>query len=154
MHPPETFVESLIDEELPPRHRAVSVEPLVARHLQFRTEVEGCMRVDQQKSLLVRRVGRRYSNSVRSFRFRERIGLGILGDAIAARVEQLEAVRVDGFYIAANAALGEAKSHPWLEPGDHSRFNVWVLREKVVQTVCPRGHQFLEPIRAAGEIRL
>src|SRR5260370_5473899 len=39
VHPAVALVESLIDEELPPGHRAIDVQSLLADHLQFVAEV-------------------------------------------------------------------------------------------------------------------
>src|ERR1039458_9603909 len=42
VHPAGALVETLVDEELPPRHGAVGIEPLLTGHLQFRaTEKSG-----------------------------------------------------------------------------------------------------------------
>src|SRR4051812_30134187 len=54
MHPAEVRVEALVDEELPPGRRTVSVEPLVPRHLQLRAEVPAGVRVDEQQRVAVR----------------------------------------------------------------------------------------------------
>ena len=50
---PARVVEALVDEELAPGHRAVGVEPLVARHLQLGAEEERRVRVDQQQRVAV-----------------------------------------------------------------------------------------------------
>ena len=43
---PARVVESLVDEELSPRHRAVRVQSFVARHLQLGAEEERRVRID------------------------------------------------------------------------------------------------------------
>ena len=50
MHPAGALVESLIDEELSPRDRAVRVQPFVARHLHLGAEEERRVRVDQSSA--------------------------------------------------------------------------------------------------------
>src|SRR5439155_10302087 len=40
VHPAAVLVETLIDKELAPGHRAVGIQAFVAGHLQFRSEIE------------------------------------------------------------------------------------------------------------------
>ena len=61
-------VEALIDEELAPGDRAISVQPLVAAHLQFGPEEEAGVRVDHQQGMAAFRPGRRDGKAVRPLR--------------------------------------------------------------------------------------
>ena len=64
VHPAGGGIEPLIDEDLPPRHRAVRVEPLVAHHLQLGAEVEGRVRVDPEQRVAIRGEARRNGDAV------------------------------------------------------------------------------------------
>jgi hypothetical protein len=55
VHPSGMGVEPLIDEELPPRDRAIGIEAFAAGHLQFGAEEEAGMRIDQQQRMAVLR---------------------------------------------------------------------------------------------------
>src|SRR5437870_3727117 len=46
VHPATMLIEALIDKELAPRDSAVSIQSFVAYHLQFRSEIEGRVRID------------------------------------------------------------------------------------------------------------
>ena len=70
MHPAGTLVEPLVDEELPPGYGAISVQTLVAHHLQLGTEKEGRVGIDQQQGVARSRIRRRDRHAVRSTRFR------------------------------------------------------------------------------------
>ncbi len=52
VHPAGAVIKSLINEELAPGHGAVSIQPFVAHHLQFRPEEEGGVRIDQQQGVM------------------------------------------------------------------------------------------------------
>src|SRR5271166_53631 len=47
MHPAGMVVEALVNEELTPRDRAVGIQPFLAHHLQFGSEEERGVRIDQ-----------------------------------------------------------------------------------------------------------
>ncbi len=49
MHPAGVRVEPLIDEELSPGAGAIGIQPVVARHLRFRAEIETGVRVDEEE---------------------------------------------------------------------------------------------------------
>src|ERR1700729_221060 len=66
MHPACVLIEALVDEELSPGNRAVGVEPVLARHLELRTEEEGGVRVDEKQSVMVSGVGGRDGHAVRA----------------------------------------------------------------------------------------
>jgi hypothetical protein len=53
MHPTGMLVETLVDEELPPRHRTIGVEPLIARHLQFGAKIKRCVGIYVEKRMTV-----------------------------------------------------------------------------------------------------
>ncbi len=57
VHPAGPLVEALVDEELPPRDRAVGVEPLVADHVQLGPEEERRVGVDEEEGVARGAVG-------------------------------------------------------------------------------------------------
>src|SRR5215469_6556225 len=60
-------------------------------------------------------------------------------------IKRLELVYVNFFDVAANAALGEGKSHPGLEVLDHPWFYFRVLQKVVVEAVGESVHKLLQP---------
>src|SRR5215831_18932630 len=56
VHPAGVFIESLIDEELSPRHGAVRIQAFVADHLGLRSEVKRRMRIDQKQRTMRGRI--------------------------------------------------------------------------------------------------
>jgi hypothetical protein len=64
VHPAHVFVEALVDKELPPCHRPIGVEAMVARHLQFRPKKERSVRIDEQQGMAVFRDRRRNRDAV------------------------------------------------------------------------------------------
>src|SRR4030095_14103042 len=118
MHPANLVVETLIDEELTPRGRAVGVEALVADHLQFRTEEKRGVRVDEKQGLAIERVRRRDRRTVRPARLvivrqRRVDGLtGVLAKTGRLAVERLQLADVHALDVAADAALRKRQRHP------------------------------------------
>ena len=47
------FIETLVDKELAPGHRAVGVQSFVTGHLQLGTEIKRGVRVYQQQRMMV-----------------------------------------------------------------------------------------------------
>src|SRR6266496_3743273 len=60
-------------------------------------------------------------------------------------VKCLELPEVHALDIAADAAFGEAKRHPWLESSDRARLHAGVLIQVKVESVGPGVHEVLEP---------
>jgi hypothetical protein len=153
-NPPGALVEPLVDEELAPRRRAVSIQALIAGHLQLRPEVERGVRIDQQQRAMASRVGGRDGSPVRSRRLR----LARLRRQLAAgrglAVERRKPIQVDLFDIAADASLGEAQGHPRLESPDDPRLHLGVLVEVEIQAVGKRVHELSQPRRASRVVLL
>src|SRR5437879_2384132 len=115
MHPAGVFVEALVDEELAPGDSTVGVEPLVAEHLEFRTEEEGGVGIDEKERVVAGGVRRRDGHAVRAGWFRwvavvyvggldcRFSGVACLDDRRLA-VEGLELGEVDALDVAADAA--------------------------------------------------
>src|SRR5437764_12159121 len=134
------LVESLIDKKLTPGHGAVSIQSFVAGHLQFRSEVEGRVGIDQQQRMMPGRVRRRDSHTVRSARFFFNIDVIVpRGPVATARgtetrcgriaVERLQLVQINRFDVATNAAFAEGQGHPWFEMLDDSRLYLRMFGE-------------------------
>src|SRR6185312_1799409 len=131
MHPAGGGIESLVDEELSPGHRAVCIESLLARHLQLGAKVEGSMRVDPEDRVMIERDGGREGDAFGALRLRR--GHRHAGDARErdgrAAVEGRELWDVyPNLDVASDAALGECERHPGLEMTDdpwlHLRMSV------------------------------
>ena len=69
MHPTGLFIETLVNEKLPPGHGAVSVQTLLADHMNFAPKIKRGMWVDQKKRVARRRLVWGNSNPVGSPRF-------------------------------------------------------------------------------------
>src|SRR6185437_9125212 len=157
VHPADVLVETLIDEELAPRRSAVGVQPFVAGNLRFAAEVEGDVRIDQQQRVAVRgelgrdrdAVGTGRLDPGRRLALRQRDRRGVVG-----AVEFREPGEINVLDVAADAALGEGKRHPWLVVFDDLRMHVCMSGEIPVHAVGPRAHQFLQPARAFRVILL
>ena len=64
VHPADAVIETLIDEELTPRHRAVCIQTFRTKHLRFGPEEKRCVRIDQEQGMMRRRVGWRDRDTV------------------------------------------------------------------------------------------
>ena len=64
VHPADVRVEALIDEELPPGHGAICIQPFFAHHLQLGPEIERRVRIDQQQRVALGCVRRRDGHAV------------------------------------------------------------------------------------------
>src|SRR5258706_12645626 len=64
VHPARACVESLIDEELSPRHCAIRVQSLLTRHLHLDAEEKGRVRIDEKERVMRERVGGRDCDSI------------------------------------------------------------------------------------------
>ena len=152
VHPADVFVEALVDEELPPRHRPVGIQPFLAHHLHFGTEKERRVRVDEEQRVVVHGVRRRDGDTVRARRVR--VGVVPLpradrrGGGIA--VDRLEVPRVD---VAADAPFAERERHPRLKAHEDAGLHVGMLGEVEVQAVGPGVHQALQPLGARRVLR-
>ena len=69
MHPTGLFIETLVNEKLPPGHGAVSVQTLLADHMNFAPKIKRGMWVDQKKRVARRRLFWGNSNPVGTPRF-------------------------------------------------------------------------------------
>ncbi|MCG3162548.1 MAG: hypothetical protein JMDDDDMK_03815 [Acidobacteria bacterium] len=153
VHPAAAFIEALVDEELSPRRRAVSVQAFAADHLQLGPEEKRRVRIDEQQRAPRRRVRWRNGDAVRPARFRlgeHRLLFFLIRPAcdLAGAVKSLQLIEVDGFDVAADAAFGERKRHPGFEAFDHSRFYLRMFRQIKIQPIGPGVHERLEPRRA------
>src|SRR6476469_1767847 len=133
-------VEALVDEELTPGRGTVSVEVLVARHLQLGAEVPAGVRIDEQERVPAGGEAGRDGDPVRSLPLDP--WRRTKGDLLT-RIEGLEVGGVDPLDVAADAAFGEAERHPRLEMLQHLGMYLRVGREEVVEAVCPSIHQRL-----------
>ena len=71
MHPTSLFIETLVNEKLPPGHGAVSVQPLLADHMNFAPKIKRGMWVDQKERVARRRLFWSNGNPVGTPRFCE-----------------------------------------------------------------------------------
>ena len=157
VHPSGALVEALVDEELSPRHRAVGVQPFVARDLHFGAEKERSVRVDQQQRVVVQRVRRRDRDAVRARRFLVEVLIvrrRRLARRRAAAVHRCELIEVHLLDVAADAPLAEGERHPGFELPDDARLHLGMLVQVEIQAVGPRDHELLQPRGTAGVLRL
>ena len=161
MHPAVLVVEALIDEELPPGDGAVGLEPLLAGHVNFWTEVVIRVRIDHQQRVAVRRVLGRDGEAVRSRGLpRFELGVEFLArrtggrHAQARRVELLDATGVHTSDVATDAAFGERERHPRLELREQLRLHLRVRGQIVIEPIGEAVHQRLQPHRALGVLCL
>ncbi len=78
----------------------------------------------------------------------------IVNPGRAAPIEGFELLQVDALDVAADAALGEAERHPWLEVLYDSRLHFGVFEEVVVEAIGKGVHQRLQPCRAGRVLGL
>src|SRR5205807_1055315 len=115
-------------------------------HLQFRSKVEGRVRIDQQQCVAPGRVRRRDSHAVRSARFFFNIDVIVpRGPVATARgtdtrsgsvaIERLQLVQINRFDVATDAAFAEGQGHPWFEMLDDSRLYLRMFGEIKIQSV-------------------
>src|SRR5581483_8242913 len=141
VHPAAMLVETLIDEELSPRDRAISIEAFIASHLQFGSEVEGRVRIDQQERVLSHCVRRGERNAVRAAGIESQVTFISSRNFAALFIEGLELIELNRFDVAANAAFAERESHPGFEMRDYLWRYFRMVRQIEVQSVGPRIHQ-------------
>nr|GEU28199.1 hypothetical protein [Tanacetum cinerariifolium] len=156
VHPAYAVVKTLVHEELAPGHGAVGVKALLAMHLHLGPEVERRVRIDHQQRVAVFGDGRRDGKAVRAARFVVEVAArGLVGHQHrrhprvgAVRVQVFQLLEVDGFDVAADAALAEGQRHPRLEPRDQVGLDLRMRGQVIVQAIGKRHHQLLEPRRA------
>ncbi len=88
--------------------RAVSIQPFPADHLQFRTEEERSMRIDQQQRMMPSRIRRRDRYPVRPSRLLDSSNSRPRRSEpcrIAAPIKRLQLIQIDALDIPADTAL-------------------------------------------------
>ncbi len=155
MHPADVLIEALVDKELSPSNCTVRIEPCIARHLQFRAEIEGCVRIDQQQCVTVDRELGCNGDAVRA----GRLGPARWSGHACCRfsimsVKVRQGIERHTFDIAADTAFAETQCHPRLEALDHTRMHIRMRGEVIVQAVGPCIHQRLEPAGTCGVLSL
>src|SRR4051812_24433191 len=124
------FVPALVEKELPPGRRAISVETRVAFHAELGPEEEAGVWIDQQHRMPVARTLRPDGNAVRSARLivvlREQDARRLIQHRRWSRsiIEGPERLQIDSFDIPTDAAFGEGQGHPGFEPRDYARMHV------------------------------
>ena len=149
VHPTHFVIEALVKEELTPGCRPIGIQAFLAHHLQFRTEEERGVRVDQQQGTVIFGIGGRNGNAVGTARLLRLAGINRLGPAHRAfSVQFFQLRQIDFFDIAANTSFAETERHPRLKMADDARLYRGVPGQIKIQPIGPGGHQFLQPRRA------
>src|SRR4051812_41405123 len=126
MHPAGAVVESLVDEELTPRYRAVVVEALLTRNLHLGAEEKRGVRIDEKERVVGERVRWRDGDAVRpairfaftSWRncFAHRLRNGSCarnwGRTAVKRTKLGQVHRLD---VGSNTSVAERERHPRLQ---------------------------------------
>src|ERR1700685_1991708 len=140
MHPSDPWVESLVDEKLPPGDGPIRIEPFSAGHLQLRAKEERGVRVDQQQRVMIRGVRWGNGDAIRSawlyFWRRERCCC-----LVVAAVERLQFFQLHALDVAPDAALGKRESHPGLKVLNHTRLHLGMFRQVEVGSIREGIHQ-------------
>ena len=145
MHPTSLFIETLVNEKLPPGHGAVSVQPLLADHMNFAPKIKRGMRVDQKKRIARRGLFWGNGDPVGTPRFCKwrYIKISTRSDLRRrlAKIKIANTLQINPFNVATNGSLTKVHRHPRLEVIDAPRLDVWMGVQKIIQTVSKRVTQ-------------
>ena len=155
VHPTGVLVKALVDEKLPPRRRAIGIQPLAAGHLLLGAEVKAGVRIYQQQRMAagaVRRCDYKAVGPSRLARYKAAFFRGQRDGA--ALVKGLQLSQGNAAYIAADGTFRKTQRHPWLEPRQHLGLHVWMVGQILIETCGPSLHQLFEPRRTLGIVGL